>query len=47
MRNVSNLVPVADADEVGKIVLNDAEVIAMVGDVGGKQQRVTTRARRP
>src|SRR5437588_810584 len=42
MRNVLNLVAFANPDDVSEVVLDDAEVIAMIVDVGGKQQRITT-----
>jgi hypothetical protein len=41
MRHVTDFVPLSDADDGGKVVLHDAQVIAMIGDVGGQKQRVT------
>jgi hypothetical protein len=40
MRHVAHLVAVAQPDDRRKVVLDDAEVIAVVIDVGGQQQRV-------
>ena len=40
MRNIAHLVAVADADDLGKVVLDDAEMIAMVGDVGREQEGI-------
>jgi hypothetical protein len=40
MRHVAHLVAVAQPDDRRKVVLDDAEVIAVVVDVGGQQQRV-------
>src|ERR1700674_281182 len=40
MRNVLNFVPLADSDDVSEVVLDDAEVVAVVVDVGGEEQRV-------
>src|SRR5712664_3300739 len=40
MRNVLNFVPLANSDDVSEVVLDDPEVIAVVVDVGGKEQRV-------
>src|ERR1700716_4514721 len=40
MRDVLNFVPLTDSDDVSEVVLDDAEVVAVVVDVGGKEQRV-------
>src|SRR5256714_5047780 len=40
VRNISHFVPFADPDEISEIVLNDAEVIPVVIDIGGKEKRV-------
>ena len=40
MRHVAHLVAVAEADDRREVVLDDAEVIAVVRDVGRQQQRV-------
>ena len=40
MRNVAHFVAVAEPDDGGKVVLDDAEVIAVVVDVGGQEERV-------
>src|SRR3954468_20448889 len=42
MRNVAHLVALSDPDDVPEVVLDDAEVIAVVVDVGGKEQGVAT-----
>src|SRR5438445_8010370 len=42
MRNVLNLVAFANPDDVSEVVLDDAEVIAMIVDVGGKEKRIAT-----
>src|SRR6266513_5850796 len=42
MRNVLDLVALTDSDNVPEVVLDDAEVIAMVVDVGWQQQGVAT-----
>src|SRR5439155_10402466 len=42
VRNVANFVAFAEANDVWKVVLNDAEVIAMVGDVRRQQQCITS-----
>ena len=42
MRNVADLVAFAEADDVRKVVLDDAEVIAVIRDVRRQQQRVAT-----
>ena len=42
MRNILNFVALADPDDVSEVVLDDAEVVAMVVDIGGKEQRVAT-----
>src|SRR3954462_12393390 len=40
MREVAHLVAFPDADHVPEIVLDDPEVVAVVVDVGGKEQCV-------
>ena len=40
MGDVQHLVPVAQADDRRKIVLDDAEVVAVVGDVRRQEERV-------
>ncbi|OYV64864.1 MAG: hypothetical protein B7Z72_12765, partial [Gemmatimonadetes bacterium 21-71-4] len=40
VRGVAHLVAFPDADDVGEVVLDDPEVIAVVVDVGGQEQRV-------
>src|SRR5262249_35872277 len=40
MRHVTHLVALAQPNDVRKVVLNDAEVVAVVLDVGGEQQGV-------
>src|SRR5688500_9627676 len=42
MRNVTNLVAIAQANDAREVVLNDAEMVAMVVDVRRQQQRVAT-----
>src|SRR5687768_9261211 len=42
MWDVPHLIAVADADDLGKVVLDDAEVVAVIGDVGGEEQRVAS-----
>ena len=40
MRHVAHLVALAEPDDGGEVVLDDAEVVAVVRDVRGEQQRV-------
>ena len=40
VRNVDDLVAIPEPDDRGEVVLDDAQMIAVVGDVGGKEQRV-------
>ena len=40
MRHVAHLVAVTEPDDRREVVLDDAEVVAMVVDVGGQQERV-------
>ena len=40
MRHVAHLVAFAEPDDRREVVLDDAEVVAVVGDVGREQQRV-------
>ena len=40
MRDVEHFVSIAQADNVGEVVLNDSEMIAVVVDVSREQQRV-------
>ena len=42
MRHVDHLISVAEPDDGGEIILDDAEVVAVIRDVGGEQQRVAT-----
>ena len=41
MWNISNLIALPEPDDVRKIVLDDAKVIAVVVDVRGQQQSIT------
>ena len=40
MRDVAHLIAVAEADDLGEVVLDDAEVIAVIGDVGRQEERI-------
>jgi len=40
MRNVADFIAVAKPNDVGKVVLDDPQVIAVIRDVGRKKQRV-------
>src|SRR5687767_509628 len=40
MRNVANLVAVTEPDDLGKVVLHDSEMVAMVFNVRRQEQRV-------
>jgi len=43
MRHVGHFVPaVADPDDVGEVVGDDPEVIGVISDVGGQEQRIAT-----
>ena len=40
MRHIAHLVAIAQSDDVLEVVLDDAEVVAVIADVGRQQQRV-------
>src|SRR5687767_4507928 len=42
MWDVPHLIAVTDANDLGKVVLDDAEVVAVIGNVGGEEQRVAS-----